>query len=88
MIVIFAHVHETYCSSFFLSCFQVLPFDDNLCLIEPCPSFSVCLSMVRQGQPKQFISSSSVLFRPIHPDHGYKCECPRGFAGISCVHDT
>ncbi|XP_076447464.1 LOW QUALITY PROTEIN: cadherin EGF LAG seven-pass G-type receptor 2-like [Babylonia areolata] len=64
-----------------LSALQVLPFDDNLCLIEPCPSYSVCQSMVRWGEPRPFISSSTVLFRPIHPDNGYKCPCPHGFAG-------
>ncbi|KAL8613059.1 hypothetical protein ACOMHN_008828 [Nucella lapillus] len=64
-----------------LSALQVLQFDDNLCLIEPCPSYSVCQSMVRRGEPQPFISSKSVLFRPIHPDNGYKCVCPHGFAG-------
>ncbi|XP_070192612.1 cadherin EGF LAG seven-pass G-type receptor 2-like isoform X2 [Littorina saxatilis] len=64
-----------------LSALQVLPFDDNLCLIEPCASFSICQSMVRQGEPRPFIASDTKLYRPVHPDNGYKCVCPHGFAG-------
>ncbi|KAK7479931.1 hypothetical protein BaRGS_00028839, partial [Batillaria attramentaria] len=64
-----------------LSALQVLPFDDNLCLQEPCPRFEVCLSMVRRGEARPFISSDTVMFRPVHPDNGYKCVCPHGFAG-------
>ncbi|XP_025106932.1 cadherin EGF LAG seven-pass G-type receptor 2-like isoform X2 [Pomacea canaliculata] len=70
-----------------LSALQVLPFDDNLCLREPCANFAVCLSTVNSGQAKPFISSDTVMFRPIHPNNGYKCECPHGFAGMMLATD-
>ncbi|XP_053377924.1 cadherin EGF LAG seven-pass G-type receptor 1-like isoform X2 [Mercenaria mercenaria] len=62
-----------------LSTVQILPFDDNLCLTEVCSGFEKCLSRLRFGEAAPFISSDTMLFRPIYPDNGYKCECPHGF---------
>ncbi|KAL4226126.1 Cadherin EGF LAG seven-pass G-type receptor 2 [Mactra antiquata] len=64
-----------------LSTLQILPFDDNLCLHEICFGFERCLSKLKFGEAAPFISSSTMMFRSIHPDNGYKCDCPKGFVG-------
>ncbi|KAI8745631.1 protocadherin wing polarity protein stan, partial [Biomphalaria glabrata] len=66
-----------------LSTSQVLPFDDNLCLVEPCTNFEICRSLVNSGEARQFISSRTVLFRPVHPTQIFSCVCPSGFAGMN-----
>ena len=68
-------------NKFYSAFSQVLPFDDNLCLIEPCVDFKSCQSIVDVGEARPFISSDTILFRPIHPEYGYRCPCPHGFAG-------
>lgn len=64
-----------------LSTLQVLPFDDNLCLREPCLNFEQCLSILKFGNASEFISSDSVLFRPIYPVSTFVCRCPFGYTG-------
>ncbi|GFR69630.1 cadherin EGF LAG seven-pass G-type receptor 1 [Elysia marginata] len=63
-----------------LSTLQVLPFDDNLCLVEPCINLQKCHSLVQRGEPRSFISSMYVMLRPIHPVRIVGCFCPRGIA--------
>ncbi|KAF7695487.1 cadherin EGF LAG seven-pass G-type receptor 3 [Silurus meridionalis] len=63
---------------------QVLPFDDNVCLREPCQNYMKCISVLRFNSSAPFISSPSMLFRPIHPIAGLRCRCPPGFAGDYC----
>lgn len=63
---------------------RVLPFDDNICLREPCENYMRCVSVLRFDSSAPFISSSSVLFRPIHPVGGLRCRCPPGFTGDYC----
>ncbi|XP_058596968.1 cadherin EGF LAG seven-pass G-type receptor 1 isoform X1 [Neofelis nebulosa] len=63
---------------------RVLPFDDNICLREPCENYMKCVSVLRFDSSAPFISSSTVLFRPIHPINGLRCRCPPGFTGDSC----
>ncbi|XP_078727412.1 cadherin EGF LAG seven-pass G-type receptor 2-like isoform X2 [Lampetra fluviatilis] len=63
---------------------RVLPFDDNICLREPCENYMKCVSVQRFDSSAPFISSSTVLFRPIHPVHGLRCRCPPGFTGDYC----
>ncbi|XP_021344023.1 cadherin EGF LAG seven-pass G-type receptor 2-like isoform X2 [Mizuhopecten yessoensis] len=65
-----------------LSTLQVLPFDDNLCVIEPCPNFEICLSHVSFDEAAPFITSDMMLFRPIRPYNGNTCKCPKGFTGM------
>ncbi|KAG8278057.1 Cadherin EGF LAG seven-pass G-type receptor 2 [Homalodisca vitripennis] len=60
---------------------QVLPFDDNLCVREPCLNFEHCLTVLKFGNASGFISSDSVLFRPIYPVSTFACRCPTGFTG-------
>uniref|UniRef100_A0A8C5A1A4 Cadherin, EGF LAG seven-pass G-type receptor 3 n=1 Tax=Gadus morhua TaxID=8049 RepID=A0A8C5A1A4_GADMO len=63
---------------------EVLPFDDNVCLREPCQNYMKCISVLRFNSSAPFISSPSILFRPIHPIAGLRCRCPAGFTGDYC----
>ena len=63
---------------------RVLPFDDNICLREPCENYMKCVSVLKFDSSAPFISSQTVLFRPIHPINGLRCRCPPGFTGDYC----
>ncbi|KAM8976686.1 cadherin EGF LAG seven-pass G-type receptor 2 [Pelodytes ibericus] len=63
---------------------RVLPFDDNVCLREPCPNYMLCVSALRFDSSAPFLASDTLLFRPILPVGGLRCRCPRGFAGDYC----
>ncbi|XP_056155459.1 LOW QUALITY PROTEIN: cadherin EGF LAG seven-pass G-type receptor 3 [Lampris incognitus] len=63
---------------------EVLPFDDNVCLREPCQNYMKCISVLRFNSSAPFITSPSILFRPIHPIAGLRCRCPAGFTGDYC----
>lgn len=60
---------------------DVLPFDDNICVREPCLNFEQCLSVLKFGNASGFIFSDTVLFRPIYPVNTFACKCPEGFTG-------
>ncbi|XP_055533079.1 protocadherin-like wing polarity protein stan isoform X2 [Wyeomyia smithii] len=64
-----------------LATVQVLPFDDNLCVREPCLNYEQCLTVLKFGNASGFISSETVLFRPIYPVNTFACKCPQGFTG-------
>ncbi|XP_072276680.1 cadherin EGF LAG seven-pass G-type receptor 3 isoform X2 [Pyxicephalus adspersus] len=66
------------------SMLQVLPFDDNVCLREPCENYMKCISVLKFDSSAPFIASESILFRPIHPITGLRCRCPQGFTGDYC----
>ncbi|GBP48920.1 Protocadherin-like wing polarity protein stan [Eumeta japonica] len=59
----------------------VLPFDDNICVHEPCLNYEECLTVLKFGNASGFISSDTVLFRPIYPVTTFTCRCPHGFTG-------
>ncbi|XP_061523757.1 cadherin EGF LAG seven-pass G-type receptor 1 isoform X2 [Phycodurus eques] len=63
---------------------EVLPFDDNICLREPCENYMKCVSVLKFDSSPPFITSNTVLFRPIHPINGLRCRCPVGFTGDYC----
>uniref|UniRef100_A0A665WXR0 Cadherin EGF LAG seven-pass G-type receptor 1 n=1 Tax=Echeneis naucrates TaxID=173247 RepID=A0A665WXR0_ECHNA len=63
---------------------EVLPFDDNICLREPCENYMKCVSVLKFDSSPPFIASDTVLFRPIHPINGLRCRCPLGFTGDYC----
>ncbi|XP_030628227.1 cadherin EGF LAG seven-pass G-type receptor 1 [Chanos chanos] len=63
---------------------HVLPFDDNICLREPCENYMKCVSVLKFDSSPPFIASDTVLFRPIHPINGLRCRCPAGFTGDYC----
>lgn len=60
---------------------EVLPFDDNICVREPCLNYEQCLSVLKFGNASGFIHSDTVLFRPIYPVNTFACKCPEGFTG-------
>ncbi|KAG8450966.1 hypothetical protein GDO86_003300 [Hymenochirus boettgeri] len=63
---------------------RVLPFDDNVCLREPCPNYMLCVSALHFDSSAPFLASDTLLFRPILPVGGLRCRCPSGFAGDYC----
>ncbi|KAJ8260235.1 hypothetical protein GJAV_G00178630 [Gymnothorax javanicus] len=63
---------------------HVLPFDDNICLREPCENYMKCVSVLKFDSLAPFIASDTILFRPIHPINGLRCRCPAGFTGDFC----
>lgn len=60
---------------------EVLPFDDNICVREPCLNYEQCLSVLKFGNASGFLHSDTVLFRPIYPVNTFACKCPEGFTG-------
>ncbi|CRK90013.1 CLUMA_CG003735, isoform A [Clunio marinus] len=60
---------------------EVLPFDDNICVREPCLNYEQCQSVLKFGNASGFIHSDTVLFRPIYPVNTFACKCPEGFTG-------
>uniref|UniRef100_A0A9J8AN54 Cadherin EGF LAG seven-pass G-type receptor 1b n=1 Tax=Cyprinus carpio carpio TaxID=630221 RepID=A0A9J8AN54_CYPCA len=63
---------------------RVLPFDDNICLREPCENYMKCVAVLKFDSMAPFVASNTVLFRPIHPVNGLRCRCPDGFTGDYC----
>lgn len=64
-----------------LATVDILPFDDNLCVREPCLNYEQCISVLKFGNASGFIHSDTVLFRPIYPVNTFACKCPEGFTG-------
>ncbi|KAL0891925.1 hypothetical protein ABMA27_015170 [Loxostege sticticalis] len=64
-----------------LATVQVLPFDDNVCVHEPCLNFEACLTVLKFGNASGFVASDTMLFRPIYPVTTFTCQCPYGFTG-------
>ncbi|CAB0015486.1 unnamed protein product, partial [Nesidiocoris tenuis] len=64
-----------------LSTLQVLQFDDNLCVREPCLNFEECVTVLKFGNASGFVASATMLFRPIYPVTTFACRCPKGFIG-------
>ncbi|XP_023246804.1 protocadherin-like wing polarity protein stan [Copidosoma floridanum] len=60
---------------------KVLPFDDNLCVSEPCLNFEECITVLKFGNASGFANSNTVLFRPIYPVTTFTCQCGKGFTG-------
>ncbi|KAM6044521.1 cadherin EGF LAG seven-pass G-type receptor 2 isoform 2-T2 [Chlamydotis macqueenii] len=67
-----------------ISAQRVLPFDDNVCLREPCENYMRCVSVLQFDSSAPFLASDTILFRPIHPVTGLRCRCPPGFTGDYC----
>lgn len=67
---------------------NVLPFDDNICLREPCENYKRCVSALQFNGSAPFMTTDTVLFRPIHPITGLRCKCPAGFVGLGCENEV
>ncbi|KAM9369337.1 LOW QUALITY PROTEIN: cadherin EGF LAG seven-pass G-type receptor 2 [Phaethornis superciliosus] len=67
-----------------ISAQRVLPFDDNVCLREPCENYMRCVSVLQFDSSAPFLASDTILFRPIRPVPGLRCRCPPGFTGDYC----
>nr|XP_033491706.1 cadherin EGF LAG seven-pass G-type receptor 1-like [Epinephelus lanceolatus] len=63
---------------------HVLPFDDNICLREPCENYMKCVSVLSFHSTVAFTVSDTLLFRSIQPVGGVRCRCPPGFTGDTC----
>lgn len=62
--------------------YDILPFENSLCVREPCSNYEQCVSVVKFGNASDFIASETLLFRAIHPLKTFACRCPYGFTGM------
>lgn len=73
---------------------DTLPFDDNICVREPCLNFEQCSSRMRlavKGEVGTDLASDrllvpqaqeTLLFRSVDPLLTYHCHCPVGYTGM------
>lgn len=68
---------------------EILPFDDNICVREPCLNFEQCSSTLRLAKDEtatadqlQPIKGQTLLFRSVDPLLTYQCSCPIGYTGM------
>lgn len=61
---------------------DILPFDDSLCVREPCLNYETCTSVMKFDRVADFITTSSMLFRPVYPVKTFACLCPLGYSGL------
>ncbi|XP_056454757.1 cadherin EGF LAG seven-pass G-type receptor 1-like [Gadus chalcogrammus] len=74
-----------------LAALSVLPWDDNVCLREPCDNYMLCVSVLRfQSSALRFevggagAGGGGVMFHSVRPVAGLRCRCPPGFTGDYC----
>ncbi len=61
---------------------EFLPFDDNICVREPCLNFEKCSSVLKFGNEERTLESKTLMFRSVDPVKNYACSCPVGFTGM------
>ena len=63
---------------------NVLPFDDTICVREPCLNYEQCSSQLRidDTEEREPLKSNALLFRSIDPLLTYQCHCPLGYTGM------
>lgn len=64
---------------------DILPFDDNICVREPCLNYERCSSEMKittDGNSRKLLEGSSLLFRSVDPLVTYTCSCPAGYTGM------
>ena len=61
---------------------EFLPFDDNICVREPCLNFEKCTSVLKFGNEEKTYESKTLMFRSVDPVKNYACACPVGFTGM------
>ena len=70
---------------------ETLPFEDNLCVKEPCLNFEQCSSRLKlandenriQGENTEGVTGDTLLFRSVDPLLTYHCHCPIGYTGMT-----
>uniref|UniRef100_A0A8C2T9U6 Cadherin EGF LAG seven-pass G-type receptor 2 n=1 Tax=Coturnix japonica TaxID=93934 RepID=A0A8C2T9U6_COTJA len=79
-----------------ISAQRVLPFDDNICLREPCENYMKCVSVLKFDSSAPFITEVDLCFsspcgsngRCRSHEGGYTCECHEDFTGEHCELST
>ena len=64
---------------------EILPFDDNICVREPCLNYETCSSQMKialDESNREPLKGSSLLFRSVDPLMTYTCSCPAGYTGM------
>lgn len=62
---------------------QVAPFQDNLCVHEPCQNYQECQATYKFDKaPKTFYTNANMIFRPIKAIQSFACTCPPTFTGM------
>lgn len=63
---------------------NVAPFQDNLCIHEPCQAYQDCLATHKfERASKTFITTRNMMFRSIKAVQSYVCTCPPTFTGMN-----
>ena len=60
-----------------------LPFDDNVCVQEPCLNFERCKPVLKFSHEDKMLKESTLMFRSVNPLATYSCQCPTGFTGMN-----
>lgn len=61
----------------------VAPFQDNLCLMEPCQNYQECQATYKFDRAsRSFIRRGNSFFRHIRATQSYLCNCPSTFTGM------
>lgn len=63
---------------------HVAPFQDNLCVGEPCQNYQECQAIYKfEKASKSFITTRNMIFRPIRAAQSFACNCPPTFTGMN-----
>lgn len=62
---------------------KILPFDDNVCVHEPCINFEQCNVVSKFKTANDFIHAKNFLFRPIVTVDTFTCSCSSSYTGFS-----
>lgn len=62
---------------------NVAPFQDNLCVHEPCQNYQECQALYKfEKAPKVFVTTRNMIFRSIKAVQSFACTCPPTFTGM------
>ena len=62
-----------------LTLLEYLPFDDNVCVREPCLNFETCTPVLKFAGPEKdvMLKASTLMLRSVDPLATYSCDCPQ-----------
>ena len=62
-----------------LTLLEYLPFDDNVCVREPCLNFETCTPVLKFAGPENdvMLKASTLMLRSVDPLATYSCDCPQ-----------